>query len=264
MFTKPSVFKKFIRHLSWRAFNHVENNGNCAFDTNGERIFIKGFFSQLSPAGGIIFDIGANIGRYSTMLLANAEEYQKNLLLHVFEPTTSCFKELEASFSSPTKNPSIYLNNFGLSDIETEAQIFYDKEKSGLASLYKRNLDCYSIQLDACENILLKRACDYIEEHAIDHIDFVKIDVEGHELKCFEGFGKYMNPDFIDFIQFEYGGANLDSHTSLLELYSFLSSRGFAIGKVMPKGIELRSYSPYMENFMYSNYVAISKDKVKS
>jgi hypothetical protein len=100
---------------------------------------------------------------------------------------------------------------------------------------------------------------EYIESKNIKHINFIKIDIEGHELRAFEGFGKYINGDFIDYIQFEYGGANLDSHTSLMEIYKFLESRGFLIAKVMRNGLEIRSYKPFMENFNYANYVAISK-----
>lgn len=48
--------------------------------------------------------------------------------------------------------------------------------------------------------------------------------------------GAYLNSNFIDYIQFEYGGADLDSH----------------------KGLKVRDYKPYMGNFQYSNYVAIS------
>ncbi|PIY58809.1 MAG: methyltransferase FkbM, partial [Candidatus Yonathbacteria bacterium CG_4_10_14_0_8_um_filter_43_17] len=85
-----------------------------------------------------------------------------------------------------------------------------------------------------------------------------KIDVEGHELSTLSGFGKYLNADFIDFIQFEYGGANLDSHTNLLDFYNLLTPIGFKIAKVMSQSLELREYSPRMDNFVYSNYVAIS------
>jgi hypothetical protein len=100
----------------------------------------------------------------------------------------------------------------------------------------------------------------YIEGRDIQHIDFIKIDIEGHELKAFEGFGHYLNSNFIDFIQFEYGGANLDSHTSLMEMYKYLEEKGFKIAKIMPNGLEIREYRPFMDNFQYSNYVAISKN----
>ncbi|MHA3098249.1 FkbM family methyltransferase [Acinetobacter brisouii] len=89
-------------------------------------------------------------------------------------------------------------------------------------------------------------------------MDFIKIDIEGHELKAFEGFECYMDSSFIDYIQFEYGGVNLDSHTSLMEIYNFFKKRGFSIAKLMPNGLLIRDYQPWMDNFMYSNYVAIS------
>ena len=74
---------------------------------------------------------------------------------------------------------------------------------------------------------------------------------------------KYMDSDFIDYIQFEYGGANLDSHTSLMEIYKFLNDRNFEIAKIMRDGLEIRKYQPYMDNFNYSNYVAISRNLTK-
>jgi hypothetical protein len=117
--------------------------------------------------------------------------------------------------------------------------------------------------MNQSENIKLKRLDGYIEEKNINHIDFIKIDIEGHELKAFEGFGKYLDASFVDYIQFEYGGANLDSHTNLMELYKFLENRGFKIAKMMPNGLEVRKYSPFMDNFNYANYVAVSGKVIK-
>lgn len=70
--------------------------------------------------------------------------------------------------------------------------------------------------------IVLKRLEDYINERKIPRIDFLKIDIEGHELFALKVFGKYLSDKFITTIQFEYGGANLDSHTSLMEIYDLL------------------------------------------
>jgi len=72
--------------------------------------------------------------------------------------------------------------------------------------------------------------------------------------------GDYLDCNFIDFIQFEYGGANLDSHSSLLDFYKLFENRGFKIAKVMPKGLEIRTYKPFMDHFEYANYIAISKN----
>ena len=103
------------------------------------------------------------------------------------------------------------------------------------------------------------RLDDYIRKKGIEHIHFMKVDIEGHELAAFEGLGTYLRNDFIDFIQFEYGGANLDSHATLRDLYNQLSAHGFVMAKVMRRGLEVRIYKPFMENYQYANYVAFSK-----
>ena len=83
--------------------------------------------------------------------------------------------------------------------------------------------------------------------------------MEGHELAVLEGLGKYLNNDFIDFIQFEYGGCNLDSKTRLIDFFNIFEEKGFIVCKIMKKGLEIRKFEYWMENFQYYNYVAISK-----
>lgn len=262
MYTQSSMIKRKLRGLAWKVFNKIENNGNARFEENGEKVFIENLFKILKANGGgkIVFDIGANVGEYSSMLLEHSLKNGVELELHLFEPTKSCFETISKKFNS---KHNVTLNNFGVSDSNAIAQIFYDKEQSGLASLYQRNLDSYNLQLNQSEEITLKRIDEYIEEKNIEHIDFIKIDIEGHELKAFDGFGSYLNSDFIDYIQFEYGGANLDSHSSLMEIYKFFEEKGFSVAKMMPNGLEIRKYSPFMDNFMYSNYVAISNRILK-
>ncbi|WP_292757807.1 FkbM family methyltransferase [Methylophaga sp. UBA2689] len=258
MYTKLSYFKRKLRGLSIKLFNYIENNGNCNFDSNGEKYFVNNLLKDLSIKKSlIIFDIGANVGEYAHIIIQSSRKFNVDVNLYLFEPVKSCFEKLSQDFSV---NESVNLNNFGASDSNGTAMIYYDKESSGFSSLYKRNMSSYGFELDQSEEIRLMRMDDYIVENKIQHIDFIKIDIEGHELKAFQGFGKYLSSKFIDYIQFEYGGANLDSHTSLMEIYSFLEDRGFYVAKILNNGIEVREYKPYMDNFNYSNYVAISKE----
>ena len=263
MYTEISILKRKLRGLSLRIFNVIENNGDCRFEKNGENFFIDNLFQSFKNYGEkkIVFDIGANIGEYAQMIEDKSLQSNVDVELHVFEPTKSCFSTISKKFSN---KDHITLNNFGVSNSDDGATIYYDKEESGLASLYQRNLDSYNLELNKSEEISLRRIDSYIEEKKITHIDLIKIDIEGHELKAFEGFGGYLNGDFIDYIQFEYGGANLDSHSSLMEIYKLLSNNGFKITKVMPNGLEIREYSPFMDNFNYSNYVAVSEKVIKS
>lgn len=252
--------REIQRKTIWRIFNALENNGNTDFKKNGEEKFINNLILNSGHDKLVIFDVGANIGNYSKKVINKAMLYEKNFEVHMFEPTKVCFKSLKDSFSV-TKN--IFLNNFGLSNDNTEATIYYDNEGSGLASLYDRKLSEYGIKLDRKETILLKRGVDYIRSKKIKHINLLKLDVEGHEMSVLEGFGECLNPEFVDLIQFEYGGCNIDSRIFLRDYFDFFVERGFVIAKIMPKKLEIREYNFYMENFQYSNYIAISK-KIKN
>jgi len=116
--------------------------------------------------------------------------------------------------------------------------------------------------LDKKDVIQLKRLESYIREKSIKKIDFLKLDIEGHELSALNGLGEFLNPSFIKAIQFEYGGTNLDSKTSLRELYSILEIKGYIIFKIMKNHIEKRNYDLRMENYQYSNYAALAEDLV--
>jgi len=244
-----------LKSILFTLGNRLDNNNNADIDSNGEALFLHRLLG--SYKGNItVFDIGANIGHYSEIIVDYCSTNNLNCELHLFEPTNSCFAELVNKFG---KNNSVHLNNFGVSDEERASKIYYDKEQSGFASLYKRDLKHENISMDKSEDISLQRLDTYIESEGIEKIDLLKIDIEGHELVAFKGMGKYLSPDFITAIQFEYGGANLDSHTTLKDFYDVLESAGFEIYKIMKKGLEKRGYITRMENFQYSNFVALDK-----
>jgi hypothetical protein len=43
-----------------------------------------------------------------------------------------------------------------------------------------------------------------------------------------------------------------------MDLYTLFEKAGFVVAKVMRNGLEVRPYKPWMDNFQYANYVAIS------
>ncbi|WP_319960690.1 FkbM family methyltransferase [Methylomonas defluvii] len=262
MLSRPGLFRKVLKLGLLRLFSIIENNNNCEFSTNGEMRFLDNlldYFSGIEEL--IVFDVGANVGDYSQMFVDMANKRKTKFSLHVFEPTMKCFFTLQERFGCMT---NIVLNKKALSYQEGVLSIYYDKEQSGLASLHKRNLTYYEIEMSESEKVEAVSAENYIHTNSVRHINFLKVDVEGHELQVLHGFGGYLSGDFIDFIQFEYGGANLDSHTSLMEIYFVLQNRGFTLTKVMANGLEVREYYPYMDNFSYANYVAISNSIIKS
>jgi FkbM family methyltransferase len=259
MIIKENFLQRKLRDLALKVFHRLENNGDPNFEINGERVFVDNLFKQFKQyqqSEVVLFDVGANVGAYSQMFLDKGIQSNLQIYLHVFEPMQSCFEILQKKFFGLDW---VTLNKLATSNQEGQGEIFYDTPGSSLASLHHRNSDW--VNLNKSERVETIRLDTYIQKfgHAVTHIDFLKMDVEGHELYALQGLGSYLNGEFIDFIQFEYGGATLDAHCSLMELYEILTKAGFKVAKVMPMGIEIRPYQPFMENFQYSNYVAISE-----
>ena len=258
MITDQSVLMRKLRTLALRVFLYLDNSGTSDFDSNGEKRFIDNLFRRVACTRGdttVFFDVGANVGEYTRMLVDKCATANFTPEIHVFEPTRSCFETVSAKFGGMDH---VILNRKAISNKAEQVEIYYDVAGSELASLYKRNLDAYSTEMNRSETVEAIRLDSYIETAGIKHIHFLKIDIEGHEIAAFEGLGIYLNVDFIDFIQFEYGGANLDSHTSLMDLYAVFTKAGFVMTKVMPNGLEVRPYKPWMDNFQYANFVAVS------
>jgi FkbM family methyltransferase len=247
--------KKYVRQQSkikerliaklGRIINSLENQGNE--DHTGEANFVKYILSQHKLP--VVFDVGANVGDFSALFGGKT---------YMFEPSPTAYQKLLERYS---REPRAIIDA-GVSDCDRITVLHSDKKGSGLASLYKR--PSISVPMNMQETIRLIRLDTYIAETmngSVTHIDLLKIDVEGHELHVLKGLGKYLDPKFISYIQFEYGGANIDSHTPLREIYYLLQSKGFIMTKMMKDFLEIRPYSKSIENYTYSNFVAIGEIK---
>lgn len=260
---KQSILFQPIKKLAWYFYHRLENNINPNFSSNGEAHFLKDFLKNHQNQKVTVWDVGANVGNWAETFIQFAQDWKVAYDLHLFEPTQECLAILNKKFLN---NPNITIHPYGLSDTEKETTIFYDKAKSGLASLYERDLAFLGIDrpLSEQETIQLKKGDAIIEKHAISKIHLMKTDVEGHELQVFEGLGKYLEPNFIESIQFEYGGTNLDARSYLKDYFKLLQERGYQLFKIMSKSLRPQQYRLALENFQYANYVALSTEVSKS
>ena len=202
----------------------------------------------------IILDVGANKGQYSQSLLKFFHD--DNIEIHCFEPGHETFKILHDIFSNESR---ITLNNFGLSDIKSQSTLFYDKAGSGLASLYKRQLDYFNIDFEQSESVMLDTLDNYVNEKKINSIDLLKIDVEGNELNVLKGAADSLSKGVIKAIQIEFGGCNLDSRTFIRDFWNLLH-KDFAMYRIMRDGlIEIKQYDEKIEIFTCTNFFFAKK-----
>jgi FkbM family methyltransferase len=227
--------------------------GSNIYD-DGERFVMNFINKKLKNYNQIIiFDVGANIGEYTQELLS---VFKEKALIYSFEPQKRTYKILSTQFSNSFQVKAL---NLGFSNHEGEQKLFSNNSYTGLSSLYNRRLDHFSIQLDNSEMIKLETIDNFCIKNNINHINFLKLDIEGHELRALEGCANLMEQKHIDFIQFEFGGSNIDSRSFFQDFY-YLLIKNYKIYRILKNGIlEILKYEESCEMFVTTNFFAISR-----
>lgn len=222
------------------------NNTN----NSGEENALYYIFDKLKEKENIVlFDVGANIGKYSVLLHEVFDEKSK---IYSFEPSKSTY-EILAQNTQQFKNVRLF--NFGFGDTKCVLTLYSNKKASGLASVYKRRLDHFNIDMDIKEDIEIKTIDAFCKDSSISHINFLKLDIEGNELKALQGAKAMLESRKIDFIQFEFGGCNIDSRTYFQDFY-YLFKEGYIMYRIVKDGLcKIEYYKEMYEAFTTTNYL---------
>ena len=237
-----------LHHVSLQGMNF--GNGSD-FKESGELYAIQYAKNKLKREKTLtVFDVGANIGNYAQQL---SQLFESNTTIHSFEPSEKTFEK----FMQNTEGVSnIIANNFGLSDTETSLLLYTNQDTSGIASLYKRNLEHFGISMDKQEEIKLSTVDIYCKNNNINEIHFLKMDIEGNELNALKGAKRMLENNNIHFIQFEFGGCNIDSRTYFQDFYYLLKDK-YRIYRILKDGLlEISTYKETYEIFTTINYLA--------
>lgn len=208
-----------------------------------------------------IFDVGANRGQF--LHLARCSLEGRDFTVHCFEPARRTFELLR---ESAARLPDTILNNCGLGREPGEFDLYYDAAGSGLASLTKRELAHFGVEMAHSEKVRIATLDAYCAGHGIERIDLLKIDVEGHELDVLHGARRMFAQSAIGMVLFEFGGCNIDTRTFFQDFYRFFAERNMHISRITPAGtlFELETYSEALEQFRTSNFVAIRQASDRS
>lgn len=201
----------------------------------------------------VLFDVGANVGNYSKALIQTLGVKSK---IYSFEPFSEPFKSLSAL---ALQHPHLKAFQLGLSDKEEDLTIYSNSEYSEVGGIYNRDSVLNSIKLDKKELNRFTQIDTFCSEQKVDHIHFLKIDVEGHELAVLEGAKPLLDKGAIDLIQFEFGSGNYFSKTFLLDFFNLLQAN-YVICRLMKDGLfPLNTYETDQDMLVLCNYVAINK-----
>jgi len=234
--------------LKWRKLLENEIQGDIT--RTGEGAFLKAFLQANNTKPLTVFDVGANVGDWSTFLCREAEG---PVDLHAFEPIA----EFAVSLTQDRATQKIKSIKAAVSEKAGTLQV-HKWPSTDQSSVYERRLTHDKQGKPEIVSIPAIRLDDYIRENGITHIDLLKVDVEGHELSVLKSLGEYLKPSFVSAIQFEYGLTYVDSSSYLFDMYRLL--KDYRIYKLFKDKLEETPYQSNLEDFMYTNYIALAKD----
>jgi FkbM family methyltransferase len=229
----------------------IQGKGSGAgWDLQGEACVAA---SHINRSDAVVFDAGANRGDWSVLLLAALGSTRCRIFL--FEPSRRSQEVL-----SSLDLPHATLITAAVGDKPGVATL-YDpgEDASKIASLYPRR-DTFLKPLAFVEEMVKVVTIDEVmAEYSIDVLDFLKLDVEGHELAALRGASESLESRRIKALTFEFGSSNLNSRTYFYDFWDFLRPYGYRIERICPGGvlIPIEKYREELEYFKgASNYLA--------
>lgn len=227
----------FIKSVVLHTGPTVLNYDNCDPKTNGEFFFLAAYAKTFH----LCIDVGANVG-----------EYAKRIFIINPRCRVICFEPNAALKDQIANNGIKEIYSYAVGSREKNVTLYINDSDSSQSSMYRENsktrpFTVRSVSLD-----------DFTREHRLTSISFIKIDTEGNELEVLKGCRNLIQKNKVDFIQFEYGGTYKDAHTTLKDIYDLLAKH-YIICHVLPNGLLPIEYFLKLENYRYSNWVAISR-----
>jgi FkbM family methyltransferase len=201
----------------------------------------------------VVFDVGANVGRWSEELL----RVLPGAKIYMFEPSPGCHASIRHK-----KLPGTTLFLCALGEANEQKTYYSSSDTDASASLHSRR-DTPFEDLNYSQSTVGVRTLDeVIESEEIDFVDFIKMDIEGHELFALRGAARSLAAGKIGALSFEFGCGNINSRTFFKDFWEILTNANYLIYRITPSGKDVL-VAGYYEDLEYfrgaTNFVAVLK-----
>lgn len=206
--------------------------------------------ASITATAPVVFDVGANVGKWSEALLRRIPGAR----VIMFEPSAACRAEI-----ARRNLPNAEVVAAAVGRAPGTATLHSSHPTDGTASLHTRRDSYFQEKCYAAETVEVVSIDAVMAARAIAFVDFVKMDIEGHELEALIGAEQALGRGAIGALSFEFGSGNINSRTFFHDFWDLLTAKGYAISRVTPAG-RLHPIANYYEDLEYfrgvSNYVA--------
>jgi FkbM family methyltransferase len=205
----------------------------------------------------IVLDVGANVGKWSQGFLEAAPQAR----IYMLEPAPACQRQIQAlALKSATLIPC------AIGDRPGKASLHFSSATDGSASLHARGDSYFQNRDYQTVEVEVTTIDELLVRHQIEFVDFMKMDIEGHELKALQGAATALKEKRIGALSFEFGSGNINSRTYFRDFWELLNAHDFRLSRITPGGrlVPLEDYYEDCEYFRgVTNYIAQLKHHPK-
>jgi FkbM family methyltransferase len=177
-----------------------------------------------------VFDVGAHVGQSAALF----SDMFPAADIHSFEPDPDSYRELKEL--AGRCYPRVRAVNAAAGDADTEARFFVNKS-SQTNSLLKTRAGAgqFLVETDGLDprretTVRVLTLDRYCAEHAIERIDFLKLDTQGYELRALDGARSLLERQAVPLIYLEVTFVPLYEHQpSFANVYQYLVDRDYRL-----------------------------------
>lgn len=242
--------RRALNHLA--AYCYWRSRGENLDDPerNGEFGVLKVAARGLLGVSPVAVDVGANVGDWTNEFLRTNSGGR----VYAFEPAAETFAQLRRRFAADGR---IACQPLAISDRAGEARMAVWPDYSGSNSMHDF-VGGAGMRMEKVETVT---GDDVLRSHGLAKIDWLKIDVEGHEIQVLRGFRRSLEERRIRFVQWEYNKTWIAARTSLRDAFELLEPAGYKLCKLRPKSpLRYTRYRAALDNYCYSNWLAITEE----
>jgi FkbM family methyltransferase len=238
------VGRRAVVRASRFVLNHARLDLVNSPATNGEYALQNWVLGQATAGEAVTaLDVGANVGSWSRMLLSRAGPTRVHL--HAFEPAADAYRALVDELPA-----TVRVNRVAVSDRCGQATLHLVGPTAGTNSLHAAEPGLPT------QPILTVTIDTYLSDHAIERVDLLKVDTEGHDYAVLRGAAATFAAGAIGVVQFEYNHRWIHARRYLKDVFDLLGPYGYHVGKLTPSGIEwYPAWDHELETFIEANYV---------
>jgi FkbM family methyltransferase len=198
----------------------------------------------------VVIDCGANAGQWTSAVRSLLGHARGRWLL--LEPTAEYARRLR-------RLANVEVVQAAAGEVDEVRDLYVPDRPSGWMTLHERH-DTFSRNTTFhARAVQVQRLDRLLGERGIGDVDFLKLDVEGHELFVLRGLGDYLADRRVRALAFEFGAGNVNSRTFFRDFWDLLTSCGYRIARIAPGGatVPIPAYYETLEYFRgATNYVA--------